>query len=181
MNKHILGLAVSALFMVATAQAEDIDTPATIEIAGNVTGTPDTSASCTVNISKSLVNLSVDVTNLRDQGVKTTPDEGVMLSVTGDQGCNNLLMDSRIAYKFVGTADEATGKVLANTDTSEGAAQGVGVGVYDQEGNVVNVNADYFRANLYNTVVGLGLVKLSGQTPTQGTVKSALTVEILRL
>lgn len=181
MNKHILGLAVSALLVVATAQAEDIDTPATIEIAGNVTGTPDTSASCTVNISKSLVNLSVDVTNLRDQGVKTTPDEGVMLSVTGDQGCNNLLMDSRIAYKFVGTADEATGKVLANTDTSEGAAQGVGVGVYDQEGNVVNVNADYFRANLYNTVVGLGLVKLSGQTPTQGTVKSALTVEILRL
>lgn len=181
MNKHILGLAVSALFVVATAQAEDVDTPATIEIAGNVTGTPDTSASCTVNISKSLVNLSVDVTNLRDQGVKTTPDEGVMLSVTGDQGCNNLLMDSRIAYKFVGTADEATGKVLANTDTSEGAAQGVGVGVYDQEGNVVNVNADYFRANLYNTVVGLGLVKLSGQTPTQGTVKSALTVEILRL
>lgn len=181
MNKHILGLAISALFVVATVQAEDIDTPATIEISGNVTGTPDTSASCTVNISKSLVNLSVDVTNLRDQGVKTTPDEGVMLSVTGDQGCNNLLMDSRIAYKFVGTADEATGKVLANTDTSEGAAQGVGVGVYDQEGNVVNVNADYFRANLYNTVVGLGLVKLSGQTPTQGTVKSALTVEILRL
>lgn len=57
MNKHILGLAVSALFVVATAQAENVDTPATIEIAGNVTGTPDTSASCTVNIIKSLVNL----------------------------------------------------------------------------------------------------------------------------
>lgn len=181
MNKSILGLAVSAIFMVATVHAEDIDTSATVSIAGIVTGTPDTSASCTVNVSKALVNLTTDVTNLRDQGVKTTPDEGVSLSVSGDKGCQDLLLDSRIAYKFVGTADEATGKVLANTDTSEGAAQGVGVGVYDQEGNVVNVNTDYFRANLYNTIVGLGLVKLAGQTPSQGTVKSALTIEILRL
>lgn len=179
MKKSILGLTVAALFMVTQVHAED--TSATVQIAGNVTGTPDTSSSCTVNISKALVTLSADVTQLIDQGVKTTPDEGLSLSVTGDQGCQNLLLDSRIAYKFVGLGDDVTGKVLANTDDSEGAAQGVGVSVYDMEGDVVNINSDYIRASVNNTVIGLGLVKLVNQTPQQGTVKSSLTIEIERL
>lgn len=179
MNKSIIGLVVSTLFMVANVHAED--TSAVVSIAGSVTGSADITASCTVNVSKTLINLTTDVTNLREQGVADRPSETIQLTMSGDQGCEDLILAGRIAYKFTGVADEATGKVLANMDTSEEAAQGVGVGLYDFSGNAVDLDDNTYNATLYAATLGFNLVKLTGQTPTQGNVKSALTIEVERL
>lgn len=178
MNKKNLCLAMSTLFMAFTASAAD--TSATLNISGTVTGSNTTTASCAVKLSKASVNLVQDATQIISQGVRATPTEGVSLSITGDQGCQNLVMDHRIAYKFTGSADASSGHVLANTDSSAGAAKGVGVGIYDVNGNVINVN-DHLSASTNSAVIGLGLVKLGGQAPSAGTVKSALIIQVDRL
>ena len=66
-----------------------------------------------------------------------------------------------------------------------GGAQGVGVGIYDTEGESVPLNS---VVNLLDSggeagigEISVGLVKLKNQTPTAGLVAAALTIEVAHI
>ena len=84
MKKSILGLAVSALFVMGAAQASTNpdDVSATLTVSGTVT--PSLSP-CTVNLGQSSINLHADISTLVTQGTTTTPMNTVDLTVTGDE------------------------------------------------------------------------------------------------
>lgn len=179
MKKSILGLAVSAMFAFGAAQAATNDISSTLNISGNVT---NSDTGCTVILNNNTVDISGDITTLATQGAPATPAKLVNMAITGGTVCNNLAEQNHIAYKLVGTADDADGNVLANSFTGEGAASGVGIGLYDQEGNVVAINSGAIAVHTpLSTPLGLALVKLTGQEQVSGTVQGSLTIQIERL
>ncbi|MDK9361888.1 fimbrial protein [Lelliottia wanjuensis] len=180
MKKSILGLAVSALFVMGAAQASTNpdDISATLTVSGTVT--PSLSP-CTVNLGQSSINLHADISTLVTQGTTTTPMNTVDLTVTGDEQCADLVSQGKIAYKFLGTADSAMGSVLANTATGEGAASGIGIALYDNAGQNLLINKDTMTATPGVSHLGLGMVKLASQTATAGSVQGSLTIQIERL
>ncbi|ELY4323047.1 fimbrial protein [Cronobacter turicensis] len=183
MKKSILGLAASALFMVGAAQAETNpnDVSATLSITGTVVA--DITDACTVTLDKnSVVLTSSDVGALINQGDDATSTVKVKLNITGAADCATKVEAGTMAYKFTGASDNADGTVLANTDTSELGAKGVGVGIFTDANKPVKVNStDYMVATTEGTDIGLQMVKLTGETAQAGNVTSALTIEIVRL
>ncbi|EKM0362431.1 fimbrial protein [Cronobacter turicensis] len=182
MKKSILGLAVSALFVVGAAHADanPNDIPATLNVTGTVVA--DIADACTVTTDKPSVALTSDLNMLINQGDDATAVTPVQLSVTGGADCANKLQAGTIEYKFTGATDAADGTVLANTDTSGTGAKGVGVGIYDANNKLVKVNSsDRLAANTGTTTIGLQMVKLTGATAEAGNVTSSVTIEIERL
>lgn len=180
MKKSILGLAVSAMFVMGVAHAEvnPNDVSATLTVSGSVTANQ---SACTVNLNKSSIALSAEVSKLVAQGATATPVDAVDLSITGDTQCSDLVAAGKMAYKFLGTADSAMGTSLANTVTGENAANGIGIALYDNAGKVVSINKDTITATSTASHLGLGLVKLEGVEATAGSVQGALTIQIERL
>ncbi|EKY3118314.1 type 1 fimbrial protein [Cronobacter turicensis] len=183
MKKSILGLTVSALFMVGAAQASTNpnDVSATLSVTGTVV--EDITQVCTVSLDKSSVALSNDVGDLINQGDRATANgsERVNLQIIGGDQCQTEIAAGHMAYKFTGMADNGDGTVLTNTDTSATAAQGVGVGIYDYVGNVLKVNQDTLPATTEGNAITLQMVKLTGQEAIAGNVLSSVTIEIERL
>ncbi|ELY2622977.1 fimbrial protein [Cronobacter malonaticus] len=184
MKKSILGLAVSALLMAGTVHASTNpnDVSATLSVTGTVMA--DDVDGCAVNIDKSSVTLTSEIDKLVEQGESVTAGAStpVYLYVAG-RNCSQNVLEGSIAFKFVGTADNADGTVLANTDASVTAAKGVGVGVFNfSDGKALKVNSsDYLQASTEGNVIGLQMVKLKGQNPQLGSVTSSVTIEIERL
>ncbi|MBL5900521.1 type 1 fimbrial protein [Lelliottia amnigena] len=170
MNKTLLSLAFASLFMVGAAQAADHS--AVVDINGSLTGDH---SECTVQTDLSSVDLSGEIADIPQQGVFIN-DIATKLNYTVEstgESCYN-----RVAMQFHGVTD-ATGKVLANTDTGETAAKGVGIGLYDMYQDPLDINSQitaHTQGSLY-----LQMVKLDGQTPVVGTVNGALTIDIVRL
>lgn len=184
MKKSILGLTVSALFMVGAAHAATTDTndvSATLSVTGTVV--EDITEVCTVALDKSAVALANDVTDLINQGDKATAtgSEQVNLHITGGDQCQSEVTAGHMAYKFTGIADDADGSVLANADSSETAAKGVGVGIFDKAGNPLKVNQDNLSATSEGNAITLQMVKLTGKEAVAGNVQSSVTIEIERL
>lgn len=180
MKKSILGLAVSALFVMGAAQAETNpnDVSATLVVSGSVTASQSV---CTVNLGQAAIALNADVSELVAQGVTTTPVNKVDMTITGDDQCKALVSEGKMAYKFLGSADNAMGTSLANTRTGGDAASGIGIALYNTDGEILSINKDTLPASETPTHLGLGLVKLDGQEATAGSVQSALTIQIERL
>lgn len=186
MKKSILGLAVSALLMVGAAHAgtNPNDVSATLSISGTVV--PNDQQICTVVADQSSISLSSEVKNMPAQGSSaTTGSVPLHLSLMNSVGadCLNDAAAGKIAYKFVGTADDADGSVIANTNTAEDAAKGVGVGVFDATMAPLKVNQDTILANGTPTgnIVLLQMVKLNGQEVVAGNLQSSLTIDIEHL
>ncbi|MDU6926450.1 fimbrial protein [Franconibacter helveticus 513] len=173
MKKTLLGLVVSSLFAVGTAQATDV--AATLSVVGQVN---TASSSCFVSLDNSAINLTADLVELKPQDQATVPAKIVAVSVFGNgNGCETLASQGKIAYKLKGTADAAAGTAMANT----GTATGVGIGLYKEDGTVLKINQDSLVSNSLETKLGVGLVKLTGQQANSGTVHGSLTIEIERL
>lgn len=185
MNKSFLGLAISTLFMVGAAHADvnPNDVSATLAVSGSVTH----EFSCSVKLGASVVNLQADIDKLATpsqtarNGIQT-----VEITLDGDQECTTMAEQGKIAYSFLGTADNATGTTLANTNVGADAAKGVGIALYNvATGNPLFINQDTMVAIASNAAtanrVGLDLVKLDGQEATAGSVQGALTIQINRL
>jgi len=170
MNKTLLSLTFASLFMVGAAQAADHS--AVVDISGSLTGDH---SECTVQTDLSSVDLSGEITDIPQQGVfvnNIAKKLNYTVESTGE-ACYN-----RVALQFHGVTD-ATGKVLANTDTGETAAKGVGIGLYDMYQDPLDINSQitaHTEGSLY-----LQLVKLDGHTPVEGNVNGALTIDIVRL
>ncbi|ELY2857076.1 fimbrial protein [Cronobacter dublinensis] len=179
MKKTILGLAVSALFMVGAAQAETNpnDVSATLSVTGSVTANDSV---CSVDLSDTSVNLNEDISTMVESGQKLNNSKTVVMNIKGDDNCKLSLEQGKLAYKFLGTADSVDGNALANTASGDVAAKGVGVGLYNDSDEVIKVN-DTVTATTTGYSLKLGLVKLAGQTASVGSVQSALTIQIERL
>ncbi|WP_105632087.1 fimbrial protein [Cronobacter dublinensis] len=179
MKKTILGLAVSAMFMAGAVQAETNanDVSATL----NITGTVSKESSCTVNLSQSTVDLAGKLDTIVDQRKKNNPNMStVSLNITGDSECETFMEQGKIAYKFIGTADNADGVSLANAATGASAATGVGINLYNSNGDIIDINSQLI-ATSGPTTLGLGLVSLVNQELTTGSVQGSLTIQLERL
>ncbi|EKK5267358.1 fimbrial protein [Cronobacter dublinensis] len=178
MKKALLGLAMSALFINGMAYAEiSNDTSATISITGTL---EQASASCTVMLSESSVSILDNTDTIIKQGENATNPTLIHASVQGTDECAQLVADGKIAYKFKGTADDADGNVLANALTDGTAATGVGIGIFDENNNPVEVNTGTILAK-EDTTFGLQMVELNGRNGVAGNINATVTVQIERL
>ncbi|EOI3479417.1 fimbrial protein [Cronobacter dublinensis] len=175
MKKALLGLVASALVISGAAKAEDVS--ATIDISGTL---QESTSSCTVVLSESSVSLLENTDTLIKQGENATNAKLIHASVQDMDECAELVADGKIAYKFKGTADEADGNVLANELTDSTAATGVGIGVFDENNHPVAVNTGTLPAK-EDTVFGLQMVELNGQSGVAGNINATVTVQIERL
>ena len=179
MRKAIFGVLLASCFATGMAHAEDRS--ATVNIDGIVNG-PD-EGNCSVLPSSHAIELSGSIDHLPVQdGSAPHVNSTFTVAVGGDTLCQQKIAAHQIGLKFSGTLDDANGTVLANTDTSAGAAKGVGIGLYESDGSPRNINT-YHVVVTNDRLVSLGLkmVQLNGRTPEAGTVHGALTIEIERL
>ncbi|WP_426446865.1 fimbrial protein [Siccibacter colletis] len=180
MKKTVLGLAVSALFMVGAAQAEvnPNDVSATLSVTGTVTANE---SACVVDLSDATVALSEDISTMAQAGQAPTNYKEVRITTKGDTNCQAMMSQGKLAYKFLGTADSVDGSTLANSASAQSAAKGVGIGLYSVEGKSLKINEDIVPATTNGYNLRLSLVKLTGQEASAGDVQGALTVQIERL
>lgn len=182
MNKSLSGLIIPALLMATAAHAEVSpgDTSATLSITGAVAA--DVDALCSLSASVSSLFLRGDVSNLINQGDNANNMSFVPLRVTGNEQCASLVEQGRLSYRFIGTADDVEGKALANTSTGGSAATGVAIGLFDNQGQPIDINnASVTVSQTASQGIGFQVVKLKGQTATAGAIHGVLTIDIERL
>lgn len=183
MKYSLLLLALSHLlaFPGVYAQESTPDIPATLEISGTVNATE---SACSVSLSQSNVNVTQDLKDVISQGDKNYSGGGanIHLYFTGGAECGDLAKEGRLIYHFSGNADNADGTVLANNDVSQTSAKGLGIGIFDQEHNIIALNKGTLAATAEGTsVFNIAMVKLNGQDVVPGTLQGALTIDIERL
>lgn len=174
----LLVIAIAGLVQSAYAA----DTSSTLAITGSV---PAETASCTVSLDRSSLVLNGDLKNMITQDSTIKTGANVLINVASNYSeqsmkCRDLADQGKLAYRFLGTADDAEGTSLANTDVDVGAAKGVGIGIYSN-GTLIRVNEDVLPATSYGNTVSLTLVKLKGQQATTGNVESVLTIQFDRI
>ena len=86
-----------------------------------------------------------------------------------------------MALQLHGQADDADGTTLANTDSSDVAAKGVGIGIFDKDLAPLDINNNQISAPASSSSIFLQMVKLNNQTPVEGTVHGSLTIDVVRL
>ncbi|ELY2857078.1 type 1 fimbrial protein [Cronobacter dublinensis] len=179
MKKAILGLLLSSCFVAGAAHAEDRS--AVVDIHGVLSAPSE--GDCSVLPSTTSIALDDSIDKLPLQGSSAAHLKSTFtVTVGGDLTCIDKIESGRVGIKFTGTVDNANGTVLANMATSEGAAKGVGVGLYNPDGSPLNITT-YRPIINPTTPIGLGLqiVRLDGQTPEAGSIQSAMTIEVVRL
>lgn len=171
MKKTLLAFTLASIFMSAAVQA--VDHPATVDINGTLTSD---STECNVITSSNTVNLNGHIERLPNQGDNATNNASGILLAINDSRCNG-----KVVLQFHGQADDADGTALANTDASEAAAKGVGIGIFDKNLAPLEVNNSQMTPSTTGSSIYLQMVKLSNQTPVEGTVHGSLTIDIVRL
>lgn len=192
MKKALFCVAASTFLMLGAAHAstDSTDISANLTVKGNLHETPQI-AGCTVTLDQGSVALNSNLADMPSQGDKAVNASSVNLvirslapTVAPYDACTQELTDGHIAFKVTGVGDSVENTVLANTQVT-GGAQGVGVGIYDTEGESVPLNS---VVNLLDSggeagigEISVGLVKLKNQTPTAGLVAAALTIEVAHI
>ncbi|MDU7391375.1 fimbrial protein [Atlantibacter hermannii] len=192
MKKALFCVAASTFLMLGAAHAstDSTDISANLTVKGNLHETPQI-AGCTVTLDQGSVALNSNLADMPSQGDKAVNASSVNLvirslapTVAPYDACTQELTDGHIAFKVTGVGDSVENTVLANTQVT-GGAQGVGVGIYDTEGEPVPLNS---IVNLLDSggeagigEISVGLVKLKNQTPTAGLVAAALTIEVAHI
>lgn len=178
--KKSLSLFVTAALLAAGAVHAEInprDSSAKLDVRG-VAFNPN--ANCKVELHPTTISMESTIDQLHVQDTDQLPAEIVNLTVNGDSSCLTMVSEGKMVYRFIGIADDATGKVLANADTSAQAATGVGIGIFSYLGNPIALNTDTINAT--TDKFGLRLVSLDREVPaTTGNVTGTLTVQIERL
>ncbi|WP_171997694.1 fimbrial protein [Cronobacter sp. JZ38] len=175
MKKVLSGLISATLLMASAAQATDI--AANIAISGTLR---PAEFSCSVALSESSVSILENSDTLIKQGDNATSPVIVRASVYGGAECDKLVEEGKIAYKFTGAADDADGTVLTNSLNDETAAKGVGIGIFNEQNELVPVNTGRISAQGGGTF-GLQMVQLKNQEAVAGNINSTVTVQIERL
>ncbi|MEE9686038.1 fimbrial protein [Lelliottia amnigena] len=177
MRTKILSAAFSTLLLAGAAHAED--TSATVDINGTVTS--DSTGTCGLTLNQNLVSLSENIKNVINQGDKNYNGDGpnVYFYFSGGDECFKLAGEGRLVYRFSGTADDADGTAIANTDSSEAGAKGLGIGIYDKDHNVIALNKGTLTATSTGIdMINFTMVKLAGHEAFAGKVRGTLTISI---
>ncbi|WP_436894169.1 fimbrial protein [Siccibacter turicensis] len=186
MKKIIITTHLSVLLILGVsdqaALAEDVAT--SLAITGSVT--QSSAYACSLYLNKSAVALLDNTSKMIAQDENGTGGANIFISIGGNSHtneCKALAAQGKLAFKFVGLTDDAEGTVLRNNDNTFGAAQGVGVGVFngDDKFTPLKINKDTLNANAWGNTIIVQMVKLNGQTVKAGSVKSSLTVQFERL
>ncbi|NHV10875.1 type 1 fimbrial protein [Cronobacter turicensis] len=189
MKMYLPAFSIVALFLSAAACAENTapDVSATLQISGTATQM----SGCAVVLSKQSVALTSNTSSLIIQGGNANAAEMVAVNLTGASGqaseaCDEEMNQGHLAVTFNGQADDVHGTVLANTDTSGGAASGVGIGVFNHLNQPVSVNGgiihlDKISAESSAAEFGVQMVKLQNKTVKAGNVLGSMTVQISHL
>ncbi|EKK4081100.1 fimbrial protein [Cronobacter dublinensis] len=174
MKKRLLVFLLSSLFTAGMLHAED--NIATLQINGNVS---NNNYDCYIYVDDT-ISLTGQTDQLIAQGDNATAPQSVSMVVGNVSGyCP---APERTVIQLHATADSANGTVIANSDLSENGAKGVGIGVYDKNKIPVSINGGIIPLNgLLSTEVNFQLVKLNGQTPTEGSIHGVLTLDLVRL
>ncbi|WP_312983293.1 fimbrial protein [Atlantibacter sp.] len=176
MKKTLLGLALSGLFSIGAAQANDHS--ATLDISGTVTADV---VECTIYTQAS-VSLTGKVGEMIAPGLTATNPINVPFSIGSSNTEGNNTCAGKVAIQLHGTADSTYNDVLANTDISEAGAKGVAIGIYDGTTNSpLPVNVAEIIPSTAGGSFGLQLVALGGETVVAGNVHSSLTLDVVRL
>ena len=181
MKKTLPGLAILALFAMGAAHAGTADTPATLSITGAIVA-PE--VSCAVNLINPAINIFTDISGLVPQGTDSTQAQAddVYVSIIGE-GCDKVAADGHMALKLTGNPDTGDGTGLANTMVSDTSAQGVGIGLYDLNNKVLQINETQIpvTTTFSSPRFRIQALKLTGQTPVAGHLQASLTVELNRI
>ncbi len=177
MKSNIFKTALLMLWLASGASfAAGNDTPATLTIGGEVA---DYVHSCKLTLHKASVDLTGNTLDLQNQDTqKAYNPQVVTMSVDGGYSCSVAMAQNKVALRYSATADNGMGISIANAATGETAAKGVGIGLYNSAGNLINVSDNSTIVTLPEQSIGLQLVKLNGQTPTSGSVQGTLTIQI---
>lgn len=171
MKKTLLSFALASMFMAGAVQAADHS--ATVDINGTLTGNK---TECNIITSTSSLTLQGRIENLPNQGDSANNNaSGIMLAM------NNSTCSDKVALQLHGQADDADGTTLANTDSSDAAAKGVGIGIFDKDLAPLDINNNQISAPASSSSIFLQMVKLNNQTPVEGTVHGSLTIDVVRL
>lgn len=192
MNKFVLMLAASCALISSATPLYAADSGHDFVVYGRL---EKAKSGCTVLMSKYVLDLHHNINALPEQGsaiAAMTPDEHIFIQLGGDN-CDADEGYKNIGLRFVGAADDVDGSVLANTDTSETAAVGIGIQLFDMFHTAItpNVTIAKFPAaalaggnaatHTASFPLNLSLVQLKNATATMGAVKTNLTVQIERL
>ncbi|ALB61695.1 fimbrial protein [Cronobacter condimenti 1330] len=179
--KKVAGMLIlSSLFISqAWAQVSVNDTAAQLHLMGTLKSGDETS--CAVGLSQSTINFNTSTDDIKEQNKINTGGIQLMLSVSNTDYCRYQIENNHIVFKFTGQKDNASGTVLANNSTSEGAAKGVGVATYNNAGIPVDINTGTLKATLPLTPFKLDIVKLKDQDVVPGDYQGTMTIEIQRL
>ena len=171
MKKTLLAFALASLFMTGAVQA--VDHSATVDINGTLTRN---TTECNIITSASSLTLQSHIENLPNQGSNATNSaSGIMLAIN-DSSCNG-----KVVLQLHGQADYADGTTLANTDSSDTAAKGVGIGIFNNDLAPLEINKSNITLSTNSSAIFLQMVKLNNQTPVEGTVHGSLTIDVVRL
>ncbi|MEE9682559.1 fimbrial protein [Lelliottia amnigena] len=176
MNKTLLSLTLASLLMAGAVQAEDRS--ATVDISGTVIAD---NTECTVNTSTSSVVMTGKIADLINQGENATSPNNLNFTIGSSDAASTCI--GLVALQLHGVADDADGTALANSETGVTAAKGVGIGLFDNNSQPLAINNNQIvpTNDVSNNTINLQMVKLTGQTPVEGTVHASLTIDIVRL
>ena len=176
MKKTFIAFTFSSLFMACAAQATDHS--AGVDINGMIA---KGYSGCTVTVGSPYLTVDGDIDDLPAQGASATKLTNLDYSVIPTTGEVNYCF-GKVALQLRGVVDTADGTTLAYTLTGEGAAQGVGIALYNPNTKQpYDVNNTQLEATSGGGKIGLQMVKLNGQTPVEGDLKTVLTIDIVRL
>lgn len=166
-----IGMFASSLTAMMCQANEDI--PATLTISGEIHPSEPCSVSLTSHYMM-LGNAAINTLPLQGKTIDPMKTSSVGIIFKGDN-CENAK-----GFKLIGVADK-TGTTLTNNLTSENAAKGVGVGVYQYAGVPVALNSAIMPVvpEIYGAFpLYFNLVKLNDEQQTSGPVQASLTVEL---
>ncbi|UJD92851.1 type 1 fimbrial protein [Lelliottia amnigena] len=173
MKKTFMALTLASLFMAGASQAQDHSATVTVHcsIVGDHT-------ECTVYTAQSTVTLNGQLADLPIQGQNATAPTALEYNIMPSEGGSCV---GKVAIVLNGLADDAEGTTLANTDTSAGAAKGIGIGLFDSNYSPLTINSSQITTDTSIGQIYLQAVRLNTQVPVEGTLNGSLTLNIIRL
>ncbi|ALB68711.1 Fimbrial protein [Cronobacter dublinensis 1210] len=155
------------------------DTPATLHITGQINAP---AGQCKLYLSENTISLDADLALMDTQETQTAANpHRIHLRVDGDADCEKAKNDGKIEFRFYSDADTSRGNAIRNTAEGEGAAQGVAIGLYDNNDTLMTVNQSTLPATEPPQTIGLQIVKLMDGTPGAGAVQGTLTIEMNKI
>jgi len=171
MKKTLMALTFMSLAMAGTAQAEDHS--ATVDIHASLT---NNISKCVFDTEQDTINLSSALSEMPNEGYNARTPTKLQYHISNSCDINTFALQ---LHGFHGSSSDT---VLVNTDESETAARGVGVGVFDSDLSPISINSVIpIPPTLTARYINVELVKFKNQILLPGNISSSLTIDIVHL